>query len=156
MVCLHSLLCAPGEYGDICTEALGAGLGCLSGCISSCPPTDQLLALGTVQHDQRDFRADVGPIHDTPVVTGILQPGGLQVMLAWGLPTSASAPRECGPGPLRAVAQFFLVTGTEHLAEVTGQGIYFGFWLLEELHLKGSPTSPKQRPPLASESGSSV
>lgn len=58
------------------------------GCILSCPPTDQLLAFGTVQHDQRDFWADVGPIHDTRVLAGILQPRGLQVTLAWARPTS--------------------------------------------------------------------
>lgn len=134
-------------------HALGTGLGWLSGCISSCLPTDQLLAFRAVQHDQRDFRADVGTVHDNPVVAGILQPGGLQVTLAWGLPDSASASRECGAWPAACYASVFLVDGTKHLAEVTGQGIYFAFWLLEDLHLKGLSTSPKQRPPLVSERG---
>lgn len=70
-------------------HVLDASLGCPSGL--SCLPTGQLLAFRAVQHDQWHFRADVGTIHDTPVLAGILQSGSLQVKLAWAHCTGESA-----------------------------------------------------------------
>ena len=44
-------------------------------------PTGELLALRSMQHDQRDRRADVGAVHEPRVLAGVLQPRGMPVSM---------------------------------------------------------------------------